>query len=297
MPENTIQSDDHISLRTIQNMFVDIFRFGFKIFDWVISSIQKALWLFIVCCIIGCLVGYVYYLQVPRFYKTEMIVQPNDLTRKAYYEIIRSLNDLVVSQSYEDFASQLKIDKKIGREVVAVEALSINNESLEADTSTKNKQPFKVQLKTSNIASAGILQNALLNYLNSTPYLSLIKSGQKKIYEEKLEFINHEQRKLDSLVSNYKVAFTAMKMPLTFYNNASDPAALYQHALRLDSVKEYILKWLNNESSAVLLIDGFKKPATPQSVSLVVCLITGLAAGFAAGIILTLLIALKKAIV
>ena len=88
-----------------------------------------------------------------------------------------------------------------------------------------------------------------------------------------------------------------MKMPLTFYNNASDPAALYQHALRLDSVKEYILKWLNNESSAVLLIDGFKKPATPQSVSLVVCLITGLAAGFAAGIILTLLIALKKAIV
>jgi hypothetical protein len=134
------------------------------------------------------------------------------------------------------------------------------------------------------------LQNALIDYLKNSPYLRHIKEGEKRIFTEKLKFIDYEQKKLDSLISDYRKAVATMKMPTTFYNNAIDPATLYQHALKLDSVREKTERWLNNESEAILLIDGFKSPANPQSISLGVLLIIGLNAGLIIGLSLCILL-------
>ncbi len=296
MPENLHKSDDYISFESIKKIFLDFFRLLFKFFDFIIISIYRSLSLFLFCCLLGLLAGYLYYWQNPRYYKTEMIVQSNDLSEKAYHEILNNLNYLITSQSYAAFSSQLKVDSRVSKDVISIEAVGINNVTLQTDTSTKIGQPFKIQMKATNIASIPVLQNALLNYLNNTPYLRLIKDGEKKIYTEKLRFINYEQKKLDSLISDYRMSVAAMKMPATFFNNAMDPAALYQHALKLDSVKEKTQRWLNNESEAILLIDGFKSPANPQSISLILSLLTGLTIGVIAGIIMAIFAVIKKAI-
>lgn len=294
MPENIHPSDDYISFSSIKNIFLDILQFIFKVFNFIISAVRRRLMLFAVCCIIGVMGSYIYYWQTPRYYDIEMIVQSNELSRRTYYEIIKSLNGLVTSQSYDNFSSQLKIDKQQSRGVLSMELTGINNEMLETDTTSKLRQAFKIKVKATNIQFAPLLQNALLDYLNNIPYAKLVKEGQKKIYLEKLEFIKQEQKKLDSLVSGYNVVVNQMKMPTTVYNNELDPAALYQHALKLDSVKEVVQTWLNNESKAILLIDGFKSPANPQSVSLKIHLIIGLLLGAALGLFLCMISALNK---
>ena len=296
MQENLHKSDDYISIEGIKNIFLDFFRISFKVFDFIILSIQRKLGLFVFCCLLGLVSGYFYYWQNPPYYETEMIVQSNDLSKKAYYEILENLDNLITSQSSTAFSSELKVALELSKKVVSIEAIDMNSVTLEADTSTKIGQPFKIKMKTTNISSIAVLQNALLNYLNNSPYLKLIKDGEKRIYTDKLQFINYEQKKLDSLISDYRVAVAAMKMPATFFNNAMDPAGLYQHALKLDSVKENTQRWLNNKSEAILLIDGFKSPENPQSISLTLSLLSGLTVGVILGILLTILAHIKKAI-
>ena len=86
-------------------------QFVFKVFNFIISAIRRGLVLFIVCCILGVVGSYIYYWQTPRYYDIEMIVQSNGLSKRTYYEIIKSLNGLVTSQSYDNFSSQLKLYK------------------------------------------------------------------------------------------------------------------------------------------------------------------------------------------
>ena len=293
MPETLHKSDDYISVGSIKNIFLDFFRFLFRFLDFIIASIQRRLGLFLFCCLLGMASGYLYYWQNPSYYKTEMIVQSNDLTRKAYHEIVNNLNYLVTTRSYTALSSQLKIGPEVSKGVLSIEAVAINNATLQTDTSTKIGQPFKIQMKAANISFIPVLQNAIIEYLNNTPYIRLIKDGEKRIYAEKLQFISYEQKKLDSLISDYHMAVNAMKMPTTFFNNAVDPAALYEHALKLDSVKENTQRWLVNKSEAILLIDGFKSPASPQSISLILSLLAGLTVGVIAGIILVMLAHMK----
>src|SRR5688500_14575199 len=289
MPENIHKSDDYISVGSIKNIVLDFFRFLFKAVDFVLISIRRRLGLFLFCCLIGIVGGYLYYWQNPSYYKTEMIVQSNDLTRKAYHEIVNNLNYLITTQSYAALSAQLKIDPEVSKDVLSIEAVAINNATLQTDTSMKIGQLFKIQMKAANISSIPVLENAIIKYINNSPYLRLLKDGEKKIYAEKLQFISYEQKKLDSLISDYHLAVNAMKMPTTFFNNALDPATLYEHALKLDSVKENTQRWLINKSEAILLIDGFKSPASPQSISLILSLLAGLTIGVITGIILVIL--------
>jgi hypothetical protein len=223
-----------------------------------------------------------------------MIVQSNSLTKKAYHEIVENINELIHSQSHAALSSQLKVEEAVIKDVVSLETVNISDESLNADTSTKVGGPFKIQLKSRNTQSIPALQNALLNYFRNSPYLRLIKDGEKKIYTEKLEFIIQQQKKLDSFISNYHSVTGQIKIPSSFYNNTVDPANLYQHSLKLDSVKEKTQRWLNNESEAVLVIDGFKTPANPQSASLMLSLVVGLSIGVVIGMFAVILSVLRR---
>ena len=295
MPE-TNQTDDYISLESIKDMFYNFFGFIFKAIEFIITAIRKFLFVFIFSCLLGLAAGYLYYLQSPRYFSTEMVVQSNSLTRKAYYEIIKNLDDLISSQSYLNFASQLNVDESLGRQVLHMEVIGMNNETLANDTLTKTNVPFKIALKTSSNTKIDSLQHGLLNYLNNNAYVVSTKEVQKKIYLERLQFIDKEQRKLDSLKDNYNIALVSIKTASSFYNNALNPADVYVHSSDLADQREKILKWLNNESEAVLLIDGFKTKVNPQSLSWTVPLLIGLGVGVLLGMMLTSLLQIKKEI-
>ena len=136
MPEKIHKSDDYISVGSIKNIILDFFRFLFRAIDFILLSIRRRLGLFLFCCLIGIAGGFLYYWQNPAYYKTEMIVKSNDLTRKAFYEILANLNYLITSQSHSAFSAQLKLDPRLGKDVLAINAVDINNATLQTDTST-----------------------------------------------------------------------------------------------------------------------------------------------------------------
>jgi hypothetical protein len=73
-----------------------------------------------------------------------------------------------------------------------------------------------------------------------------------------------------------------------------NPADLYVQSNELANQKERILKWLNNESEAIVLIDGLKRPALSGSFPLKVILPLGLACGLFLGFVMCVLAAITK---
>jgi hypothetical protein len=294
MAENSIQSNDSISLDTFKNALKDFFRFLLKCFDFFILSLSHNKFLFFGSCIIGLSLGFLFTRLQTRYYETEMIVQQSSLSRKAYSEIVSNLNGLIHSGSYNDLASELNMDSHSVSQVMSIETFSLADESLEKDTITKLGLPFKIQVKIRASSVAPALEKGLINYLNNNPYVKQIREGRKKIFAEKLIFIEQEQRRLDSLKDTYNHTLASMKLPTTFYNNALDPADLYKHSLDLANQKEAILNWINTEGEGMLIIDNFKRPENPQSISKTRLIIIGLMIGMALGIFFSMALSIKE---
>ncbi len=294
MAESKIESNDLVSWNDLKLAILGLFKFFFTCLAFIKSAIKKNIIALLIFSIVGGLFGYSYYLLHPPYYEAEMIVQYNDLNKKTYYEIIAGLNNLLISRSYSKFSTELGISEKTAHHVNNLEAMSINNVTLKEDTSSKVGQPFKIlaRMKTNDIIDT--MQEAIFDYLRNNPYLKRLKEGQKRIQEDMLSFIDKEQKNLDTLKANYSQTLATLKMPSTFYNNAINPADLYQQSLTLAYQKEATLRWLNNESEAVMLISPFKKTETPKKTTLKIPLLIGLASGFLLGLIISAIAELKR---
>lgn len=288
-------TDDYITLSSIKKVILDLLRLVFNFFDFILKSLKTFFLWFVLCCLLGIGISYLIYKVKPRYYESEMIVYNNELAKKDYNEIIKNLNNLLFTQSYQDLSTLLKISPDKVNKIENFQALSIINENLDKDTSTKVGQPFKIVIKFKKETNVDSLQYSIIEYLNNNPYLTKIREGQTKILTDKIEFINSQLQKLDSLQRIYNRVVLNNKMPSTFYNNAMNPAELYNQSINLANEKETILKWLNNKSEAIMLIDGLKKPVYSNRLSLKIWLLIGLVSGAFIGVIVTTLLFIRKA--
>jgi hypothetical protein len=289
------ETADYISLSAVKNAFLDFFAFLFRGVDYIALSIRKNILVFLLCCLTGLALGYSFYLVRPsRYYTSEMIVNHNELYKKDYFEIINNLNSLILSSDYNSLSKKLNLNRETVEKIEGLAAVKINGETLERDTSTKMGLPFKIRVQLKSFVETDQVQQAVIDYLNNSPYLKRKKDGLKKIYGDRLAYIESELRKLDTLKSTYNAALASSKMSATFYNNAMNPADLYDQSLKLANQKEALLKWLNIESESVTLIDGLKTPVLVESLSLRAILITGFMCGIALGVLMCILVAVTK---
>ncbi|HEX2606572.1 MAG TPA: hypothetical protein VHK91_04295 [Flavisolibacter sp.] len=293
---NPKEVDDSISMASVKSILINILAAFFRVIDFIGNAIRSNLLGFVLCCIIGTGIGYLYYLMHPKVLKTEMIVYPNDLTRKDYSQIIKNLNRVVQANAPEELSKELNISLEDASHINWIEAFAINDDPLIKDTSTKLNQPFKIQLQLSKVSNVAKLENSLLTYLNNNYYSKLLVENQRKIYLDKLHFIEHEQLMLDSLKTKYNSSLSNSNLPATFYNNALNPADIYVQSNSLANQKEAISRYLNIQSQPIVLIDGFKIPNEFNSIAMKVYLLSGLVIGLVAGLIFSLLAALRKKI-
>lgn len=289
-------SSDFITLSTLRTAFLDFFNIIFRSLDLIFLSVQKRIGLFILCCLIGMGTASLYYFLKPTYYSSEMILYHNDLTRKDYYEIINNLNSLLITGSYKDLSRELNLDSALVNKLEYMQAIGMNDLSLEKDTSSRTGQRFKVQLKFSSRVATRPYQDALLGYLNSNPYIKQIKEGRKRVLEDKLLFIENEQHQLDSLKAAYNTSLGSMRTPTTFYNNEINPADIYVQSNNLANQKEDILNWFNNQAVPVMLVDGFKVPKYSERKSFKFYLALGLGVGIILGFLACLLAAIKRTV-
>lgn len=294
MPEPHNPSSDYISVLSIKTFFLNLFSVFLTFLLFISNSIRRYFLLIILLSVSGVAVGYAYYAYAPTYYKTQMIVQHNELTKKTYYEIIHNLNSLIGSESYPKLANELKIAESAARKIGFLEVVGINGESLVKDTSTQTRQVFTIIAQLSDNSVIDTLQKAIVKYLNNNPFTYKLKEGKKKVYLEKLNFIDKEMERLDTLKENYNRFLLTSKISATYYNNSFDPADIYRQSSNLANQKEVILDWLNIEDEAISVIDGFKTPANPQSGKLRETLLAGLLSGFILSFFIALFLSMKK---
>jgi len=287
MSEQNINHEDQIYIPGIKNIIKQIVGLFFWVFSFFALVANKNKLLLLCGFLLGLLSGYIYYTIKPSFYKTSMVVIHSELTKKTYAEILDQLDKLTNTGSKQRLAEELKLPVELAGNILSIDANNINDEPLREDTSSKVKQPFKIIVELKSNEASDSLQNAIVNYLNNSPYIKRLKEQQNKSYVERILFIERELSKLDSLKDLYTRFLASSRISATFYSNAFNPADIYVHSGNLVIQRETLLKSLNIDRTAISVVDGFKVPSSPQTPSLFIYLLLfggmGLIAGFMLG--------------
>ena len=294
MDEKNIKSEDYINTPGLKGITFEILNFFFSVSKLLISPFIKSRAMLIVGVLGGLIAGFSYYKTKPSFYEVSMIVKSTHLNYITVSEVIKQLDKLVHSESKENLSRELKIDEEQAKQIILIDSRSMTNESLASDTSQIFSLPFKIiaDIKENKIAET--LQDGIISYLNNKPYLRKIIENEKKIYTDKLFFIESELSKLDSLKTGYNRFLTTSKISATIYNNALNPSEIYIHSINLMTQKEIILRWLNNSTEAFSVIDGFKSSRVKQSISLLNALLLFAAMGLGIGYLIALFVELGR---
>jgi hypothetical protein len=263
--------DDNVSFLSIKRFIQGAFEMLFDLLSFIKSVFINNKLAIVLGVLTSLLLGYAYFLTRPKFYKASMIVQYNNLSKKTYAEILDQLDQLVRIGSDKILAENLNIHETLASKMLFVEGRNLDNNllstDLSTDTSTKLKQPIKVVLGLTQPVEPRNYEEAIISYLNNGPYLKRFREEQRKIYVEKLNFIEEELRKIDTLERQYNRFLANPGVTSTFYNNAFNPAEIYVHSLSLLKEKEFILRWLNIDENAITILDGFKSIGSPASIS------------------------------
>ena len=289
--QNRPDSDD-ITLSSIKKGLVGLLLVIYAILGSFYLFIFKHALVIIICTVLVGGIGYLVAMRTRPVYSLEMIVKPSDLTKRTYAEAIDQLNELASSKSYKGLSNELKISEGNVRNIKRLNATNIDGEVLSKDTSSRTDLPFIVKAEVYNNSIADSLQQMLLNYFNTNDYLRERKVMQKKVFEEKLIFIEGELKKLDSLKEQYNRFLNTSGKSAMFYNNAFNPVDIYQRSNEYQVQKEFVITWLNNETQTLKAIVGFKpsiRPVDGKRDKLVLYFsLAGLLLGFLLGAVLEL---------
>jgi hypothetical protein len=290
----SIKSDDYINLPSLKKIAIQFLDSFFSFLRYTALVIKKSKLLLLTGLVCGLILGYSYYSTRPTYFKVSMIVQSTELSKKALSEMIGQLDLQVKAGSKQKLATEFKLSEREVGEVLLIDTYNMNDELLDKDTSTRIHVPFKIIAYINDPDLSDKLQSSIVDYLNNKPFLKKIKENQRKIYTDKLAFIETELSKLDSLKHEYYRFLSASKISATVYSNAFDPADIYKQSGALQDQKENILKWLGSDLDAVVVIDGFKSTLSPQSISLFKALFLGAIIGIIICFLVGLLIELDR---
>ena len=294
MSNQQIHSEDEINLPGFKKIIKQFFYFFFWVLGFLVLVLRRNMLLILVGLLAGVLLGYLYYISRPNYYKVTMVVQNNELTRRTYAEIIEQLNGQAGGGTNTHLAAALNTSDQIAGKVVYIDSRTMNDAPLISDTSTRLRQPFMIIAGLSDNQGVDTIQTLLLRYLNNAPYLKTLREVQTRLYNDRLVFIATELQKLDSLKNEYNRFLASSKISATFYNNAFNPAEIYVQSSNLFNQRESTLRWLYIDKDAVTLIDGFKSPNLPHSISLLKAMLILGAAGFLIAFLIGFLKETKK---
>ena len=291
MSEKKQLSEDYIALPSFEKSARNFLRVFFFFLSYLTTVFFKSKYYVLAGLLTGLLLGYLYYATRPVFYKVSMVVEFNELTKRTYAEMLDQLNKLTGSTAR--LSRELQISPEVAANITSIDSRNLNNDPLKEDTSTRKYQHFKIILGLRNNEIADTLERAVVNYLNNSPFLKKIKIEQKKITIEKLAFVNGDIQRLDSLKMEYN-RFLSRPNSATFYNNAFNPAELFEQSTELAKERDILKRWLAMDTAAVTIIDGFKATSSPQSISLFKAMLILGSVGFLIGYLVGFMIETKK---
>jgi len=294
MNQERINQEDYIDIPPLKRLIFQILDLFFSILNQFSAVFRNRKLLLSIGLVAGLVFGYYYYYTRSNRFDVFMIVESSNLTKQTVAEMVMNLKSLISTQSYPRLSEELRMSVGDVKQLRNISALTMDNEPLLSDTSTRLLQPFKISASLGKPELSDTLQQSLINYLNSKAGVKKLTDDQIRFDEEKLRFIDRELIKLDSLKVQYTHFLASSRVSATFYNNALDPAEIYRQSSALMKDKEDVMKWLSTSSRPVFVIDEFKTPVKAESASPGRALFLGATIGIAIGLFLGLLIQLSE---
>jgi hypothetical protein len=261
-------SDDSITLGGIRNFIRGSLQLLFEFFGLIKIAFLRNIFTILFGVLTCLLIGYGYFLSRPKFYKASMVVQNNELAKKTYGEILEQLDRLVKGGSNEELALRLGLQPATAANLTFIEGRNLDDQLLSTDTSTKLKQPIKVVIGLAKPVDPVPFEGAIINYLNNSPYLKKYREEQRKFNIGKLAFIDSQLTRIAVTEQEYNRFLGSNRPSISIYNNAFNPAELYEYSLELYAEREKVVRWLNVDENAIVVLDGFKPIDSPASISL-----------------------------
>jgi hypothetical protein len=294
MNQDKINQEDYIEIPPLKRLIFQILDLFFSTLNQFSAVFRKRKLLLSLGLVGGLIFGYYYYYNRSSRFEVFMIVESSNLTKQTVAEMIKNLKSLISTQSYSRLSTELHMSTNEVKQIRNVSALTMDDEPLLNDTSTRYLQPFKITASLGNAELTDKLQLSLTQYLNSKAGVKKLTADQIRFSEEKLRFIDNELTKLDSLKTEYTHFLASSKVSATFYNNAFDPADIYKQSSALMKDKEAVLTWLSTSSEPIFVIDEFKTPLKAESSSLGRALFLGASIGIAICLLFGLLLELSE---
>jgi phospholipase C len=142
---------------------------------------------------------------------------------------------------------------------------------------------FIIEMTIGRAEIADTLENALLKYFNDNPFINKLKQDQVQLHSRRLELMDGELQKVDSLTEASIRWLSAQKGAPNFYNNAFNSADLLKQFSKFIDTRQEVEGWLLGKRESLQLIDGVKPTITPASSNLVSTMILCTVISFFAG--------------
>lgn len=241
-------------------------------FSGILSLVRKAI-LFVfrfkvllsLAAIAGIVAGISMYLIVPLSYRLTMIVKPTELNGKIFGQMLKSLNNLASSGSYDVLARNFNISQDASKKIISISGQTMQGIDLLKDTTQNYDKPFIIELYVKDNSISTTMEGVIISYFNNNRYLNKLKNDKTLLSINKIEYLNSELGKLDTLKNAYNSFLTMSKTPSMYYNNAMDPVGTYETSSNFYNERNALKEWLLQNKEVLVQVDGFKPSKVPNS--------------------------------
>lgn len=219
---------DELSLHEFKNQFIQFRTFLQATGGVVLRTAKRYFLLFLLLFAVAMGAAYYQYIH-QRFFKATASYVINELTPKTYGEMLDKLQDMILSGSYGQVASELNISLEQASSISAISAQNIYGSKSSEDMDKKSNS-FYVTVTATNNKVFAILQPAIEAYLNNN--ILTRKMVQQKVskMEQRLAYLKNESAQLDSLKAAYTRSLEKTTSSVSPNANPFNPVQLYERS-------------------------------------------------------------------
>ena len=194
-----MQNDNYdLNVNDFKQYITGIFKFAGTAFRFLISVLLENKLLILAVLLISGGLSYFYLKQNNKVEELRMSCIYSDNQAKVFGEMLQQVDFLLDNQSFDKAAELLKMDRKSIKMLKSVKGKTMSLGKLE-EVYSGNKDPFYIYVELSDPGIATVLEEKLINYLNSNILSQKSVKRQKSKWSSRINFYEHQLLKLDSL--------------------------------------------------------------------------------------------------
>jgi hypothetical protein len=233
---------------------------------YVAKRIQRHFLSFLLIILLFGAGGVVLWYRQVAYYESELALFYNSkrVPRKTYGEMLHKLDQLAMSGSGKELGRQLGMSPELANSILRVEGKNRAGSPLHEDI-TEEFQAIYVAVKATDRRIFEPAEQGIINYLNISPYQKRISDLTVARIRIKIDFLNGDLRKTDSIIDAYTIALRNGVPLQDSIGERYNVQVLFDHKSGLeDNLLDQHLQLALEGGPSVSLTHGFAAPDRPD---------------------------------